>query len=454
MHLSILSVGPMLAFLVTIYLIFKHPTIRIPFTKKYIYIDYGFAPLIGLIVLFVTFSLGFNTIKNGILGSAGVEPYFIIILVMSLAYICISLDYTGFFEYLSLRVVRFSKNSSKRLLLYFFLLTAFLSLFTDNDTVILTMTLITFYMCRSAGINPIPFLFAQFFTVNIFGMTLYIGNPTNIVAAEFIARVLPNGFSFVDFAKWMILPSVVAAVLCIFLIWLIFRKSIPSRFKLSPIDPSSAIKDRNGALFGSVVLGLTVVFMSLPSSFTHATLWEIALFFAIVMFVHDVITYRYGISAISSRIPWEIVPFLIGLFIVIEALASTGWTELFGSQLSKVSGSAITSIFAVGFMSSLATGVMNNYPMAIFFVRAFQSPSFATLPVTTQLGSTLALIAGSNLGANLTLIGVLAGLMWAKILSDKGHPVSFMQFSKYGFLIMPIVIAVTCLVISIEVTLL
>jgi arsenical pump membrane protein len=448
MHLSILSVGPMLAFLVTIYLIFKHPTIRIPFTKKYIYIDYGFAPIIGLIVLFATFSLGFSTIKNGILGSAGVEPYFIIILVMSLAYICISLDYTGFFEYLSLRVVRFSKNSSKRLFLYFFLLTAFLSLFTDNDTVILTMTLITFYMCRSAGINPIPFLFAQFFTVNIFGMTLYIGNPTNIVAAEFY------GLSFVDFAKWMILPSVVAAVLCIFLIWIIFRKSIPHKFKLSPIDPSSAIKNRNGALFGSVVLGLTVVFMSLPNSLTHATLWEIALFFAIVMFLHDVISYRSGISAISSRIPWEIVPFLIGLFIVIESLASTGWTELFGSQLSKISGSTITSIFAVGFMSSLATGVMNNYPMAIFFVRAFQSPSFAALPSTTKLGSTLALIAGSNLGANLTLIGVLAGLMWAKILSDKGHPVSFTQFTKYGFLIMPIVIAITCLVISIEVALL
>jgi arsenical pump membrane protein len=303
-------------------------------------------------------------------------------------------------------------------------------------------------MCRSAGINPIPFLFAQFFTVNIFGMTLYIGNPTNIVAAEFY------GLSFVDFAKWMILPSVVAAALCIFLIWIIFRKSIPRKFELAPIDPSSAIKNRNGALFGSVVLGLTIVFMSLADSLIHVPLWAIALFFAIVMFLHDVISYRYGISAISSRLPWEIVPFLIGLFIVIESLASTGWTELFGSQLSKISGSPITSIFAVGFMSSLATGVMNNYPMAIFFVRAFQSPSFGALSNTTKLGSTLALIAGSNLGANLTLIGVLAGLMWAKILSDKGHPVSFKQFSKYGFLIMPIVIAVTCLVISIEVAIL
>jgi arsenical pump membrane protein len=447
MHLSILSIGPMLAFVVTIYLIFKHPTIRIPFTSKYIYIDYGFAPIIGLIVLFVTFSLSLGAIKGGIVGSAGVEPYSIVILIMSLSYICVSLDFTGFFEYLSLRVARFSKNSSKRLFFYFFLLAAFLSMFTDNDTEILTMTLITFYMCKNAGINPIPFLFAQFFAINIFGMTLYIGNPTNIVAAEFY------GLSFTEFAKWMILPSVVAGVLCIFLIWMIFRRSIPSKFKPSPIDPHSAIKNRNGALFGSIVLGLTIVFMSLPSSLTHAPLWAIALFFALVMFLHDVITYRSGISNISSRVPWEVIPFLFGLFIVIESLASTGWTELLGSQLSKVTWSPITSIFTVCFLSSLATGFMNNYPMTTFFVRAFQSNSF-TATHTAKLGSTLALIAGSNLGANFTLIGALAGLMWAKILSDKGHPISFKEFSKYGFLIMPIVIAVVCLVISIEVALL
>jgi arsenical pump membrane protein len=134
---------------------------------------------------------------------------------------------------------------------------------------------------------------------------------------------------------------------------------------------------------------------------------------------------------------------------VIESLASTGWTELLGSQLSKVSWSPITSIFGVCFLSSIAAGFMNNYPMSLFFVRAFQSSTF-TATHTAKLGSTLALIAGSNLGANFTLIGALAGLMWAKILSDKGHPISFKEFSKYGFLIMPIVIIVTCIVLSIE----
>ena len=71
---------------------------------------------------------------------------------------------------------------------------------------------------------------------------------------------------------------------------------------------------------------------------------------------------------------------------MIESLASTGWTELLGSQLSKVSWSPITSIFGVCFLSSIAAGFMNNYPMSLFFVKAFQSSSF-TVTHTAKLGS-------------------------------------------------------------------
>lgn len=305
------------------------------------------------------------------------------------------------------------------------------------------MTPIIFYVCRSAGLDPIPFLFAQFFAVNIFGMALYIGNPTNIIAAD------AYGLSFVEFARWMFFPSISAAASCLFLLLLVFRQRIPSKFKTPEINSHLALKNRAGALFGSIVMACTILFMSLPASWTGAPLWTIALFFAILMFLHDVVSYRSGISVIPSRMPWKIVPFLVGLFIIVESLASAGWTDLFASQLSKISGSLVTTIFGIGFLSSLAAGVMNNHPMNIFFVKTFQSPSFTASP-TARLGSTVALIAGSNFGANFTLMGALAGLMWAKILSDKGCSISFSEFSKYGFLIMPLVIAVTCLTLLAE----
>jgi Na+/H+ antiporter NhaD/arsenite permease-like protein len=205
-------------------------------------------------------------------------------------------------------------------------------------------------------------------------------------------------------------------------------------------------------VFGITVLVLTIIFMSLPTSWIGVPLWGIALFFGVVMLLHDIVSYRSKISVVASRVPWKIVPFLFGLFIIVESMAATGWTDLLASGLSSISGSAIAIVFGVTILSSLAAGAMNNHPMAIFFVRAFQGTAFVS--PQAKLGATLGLITGSSFGANFILMGSLAGIMWAKILADKGCSVTFSQFSKYGFLIMPIVTAVACLTLLVELALL
>ncbi|MBC7170192.1 hypothetical protein H5T54_04595 [Candidatus Bipolaricaulota bacterium] len=42
---------------------------------------------------------------------------------------------------------------------------------------------------------------------------------------------------------------------------------------------------------------------------------------------------------------------------------------------------------------------------------------------------------GSNLGANLTPIGVLAGIMWMTILSKRAVRVTYAEFEKHGLLV-------------------
>ncbi len=42
-----------------------------------------------------------------------------------------------------------------------------------------------------------------------------------------------------------------------------------------------------------------------------------------------------------------------------------------------------------------------------------------------------------NLGANLTPIGALAGIMWMTILAGKEVPIPFPEFVKYGLLVTP-----------------
>jgi arsenical pump membrane protein len=60
------------------------------------------------------------------------------------------------------------------------------------------------------------------------------------------------------------------------------------------------------------------------------------------------------------------------------------------------------------------------------------------------------LVIGSNLGANFTIIGSLAGIMWVQILKDKHIGMTYTQFAKVGFVLMPIVAFVAASVLALE----
>jgi len=444
----------MLVFVVTILLVFKHPVVRIPFTRRRLHINYAMAPPMGVLFLLAINAIDGEIISRGIFESNMITPYAIIILIMTLAYITVSLDYTGLFEYVSLRFAKMAKGSGKKLFIYFFVLSSFLTLVTDSDIVILTMTPIIFYFSRRAKVNPLPFLITQFFAANILSITLYIGAPANIIAAD------AQGIGFLEFLKWMLLPSIVAVVACLCLLILVFWKVLPTNIKMPDVNPRLAIKNMNGAIFGTAVFVATIILMSLPTDLTGLPMWAITSIGAGILFLYDAIYYNFisrkkagthksNVFTICSRMPWGVIPFVIGLFIIIESLVSTGWTDFFATHLTVISGNPITAVLGVIFLSSIVANFMSNQPMTIFFVRIFQSSSFSVSAVT-KLGSTLALVAGASFGANMTLVGALAGVMWVNILSEKGFQISFSQFSKYGFIIMPVVILATGLTLVLE----
>ncbi|MGQ9787785.1 MAG: SLC13 family permease [Candidatus Hadarchaeaceae archaeon] len=451
--MDLLLVAPILVFVATIFMVLKHPIVRIPFTQRHMHIDYGLAPLLGVLILMIVGSINLDTISRGILGSDMVTPYAIIILIITLSYICVSLDYTGLFEYISLHFARASRGQGRRLFIYFFLLSSLLTLVTDNDIVILTMTPIIFYFSQRARVDPVPYLIAQFFAANILSMALYIGNPANIIAADFI------GLNFLEFSKWMLIPSVVAMITCLAVLVLIFWRKLPIKTEMPLVDPRLAVKNKWGAIFGTILLITTIVLMSFPTSVLGMPLWVLTSISAGIMFLFDIIYYHFvgpkvlgqrsSVSIIVSRVPWKTIPFVLGLFIIVEDLVSKGLTDFLATQLSSTTKSLFVTVLGSMFLTALAASFMNNHPMTIFFVRIFQSSSF-NVSAVERMGSILALIAGANFGANLTLVGALAGVMWASILSERGLQISFSQFSKYGFLTMIFVIILAGLTLALE----
>ena len=89
--------------------------------------------------------------------------------------------------------------------------------------------------------------------------------------------------------------------------------------------------------------------------------------------------------------------------------------------------------------------------MTILFSRVLNNPYFKDrVSAEVYKASMFGLVIGSNYGANLTLIGALAGIMWSSILQRNEITMQYTKFLKYGVIVMPAVITTTCLVFFIE----
>ncbi len=66
-------------------------------------------------------------------------------------------------------------------------------------------------------------------------------------------------------------------------------------------------------------------------------------------------------------------------------------------------------------------------------------------------GSVSRTMIGSNLGANLTPLGALAGIMWMGILREKDCRLSFLQFIGYGLIITPATLAAALITLALEI---
>jgi arsenical pump membrane protein len=240
------------------------------------------------------------------------------------------------------------------------------------------------------------------------------------------------------------------------------------------VNPDDFLKDRRCAFvtFGAFCLTLITLFLS---PFIGVEMWVVALFFAAALFVYDFAiafdeyskehlqyyrvfkryvhrhtkVYEFRLHFITDHMPWKIIPFLFCSFIMVEALVATGVTDAAAALFTALSFNVFAATISMGFLSALSANLVNNQPMTVLFTKITESSQFV-MPAGTKLASIFSLIIGSNLGANITLIGALAGIMWVKTLKDKDQIITYGSFAKLGFLVMPLVILAACGVLALE----
>ena len=432
-----------------------------PFKIGKIPVNMATGSLFALLILLLLQVVNLETIQLGILGNGQLRPWEIIVIFFSVAYVSVSTDVTGIFDFLAYKITCKSNGNGYKLFILVYLFTCVITVFTSNDIDILTLTPIIFYLSKHAKINVIPLLFAQFFATNIVSMFFYTGNPTNIIVANAL------NLGFLEYTKVMWLPTVIALIVNFLLLFIFFRKSITKKFILNN-NTHFEVRSWFDAILSSTLLISMLVMLSL-SEFIHVPIWIITVAFAIIFIIEDIlfgIYYKIKESSLSTaqlqkgkdvynipeeknefwiafkRIPWKILPFIFAFFIFVQGLYQYGVIDYFATIISHFSTSLASGIAISGFSSLILANIINNQPMTIFFSNILINDSFV-VSETIFKGSAYAVVIASNLAASVTILGALAGLMWKKILATKGLNISYTDFLKKGILITPIVFLAT-----------
>lgn len=428
---------------VTFMLILRRPFLSIRLGNRQVRLEtYFLGALMGPALILAFGLLSMDQAVEGVRGGAGVDALGILVLFLSMVFLSIFLDITGFFEYCARVALRFAGSDGVRLFFALYATVAFLTVFTSNDIVVLTMTPFIFHFTRSAGVDPVPYLVSGFFAANTWSMALFIGNPTNILLASAF------GLGFGEYLLWMALPTLAAGAVNLALLYVVFRRRIAARLPpRAPMDPRDAITDAPGAVMGLALLVSCIVALSAAPRL-GLEMWKVSLAFALALVVtllareswaslHRGSVDARAVRSLASsvgRMPWPVVPFVLSLFVTVEALRVYGVTGWLGEGFAGMAGgSHAASVLLYGVSSALTANVLNNIPMTVAYVSVLGSA-----PADGRMALVFAAVAGSNLGANLTPLGSLAGIMWLGILRGKGLEMSTREFVRYGLLVTPL----------------
>ena len=393
-------------------------------TIKNIKIDtYWVIAIIGALLLVVTTLCPIKEIGTAWTSKTSVNPIKILILFFSMTVISIYLDELGLFKYLATVAVNKAKGSQYVLFIVLYFLVAILTVFTSNDIVILTFTPFICFFCKHAKIDPLPYLIAEFVAANTWSMMFIIGNPTNIYLAT------SAGITFVEYLKVMLVPTALAGLVELLILFLLFNRRLR---KAMGNDEEEAvhIKSKADLIIGVSHLLVCLVFLII-SPYIGIQMWIVALVCATSLLVCSLVVRlitRKDWSYLGScfkRLPYQLIPFVLSMSIVVIALNYQGIASKIGEILNHGS-----IIFDYGVSSFLFANIINNIPMSILF---------SNVPVALTSGqyleATYASIIGSNIGAFLTPIGALAGIMFSNLLNKYEMKFRFVDFIKYGSII-------------------
>jgi Na+/H+ antiporter NhaD/arsenite permease-like protein len=364
----------------------------------------------------------------------------IIILLVGMMVLVAGLELCGFFEWVSLRMIKYSKDQFTFLVLTM-VVTGALSALVLNDTIVLLFTPIIIRTCRLLKSNPVPFLVAEAIAANIGSVATVVGNPQNV----FIAT--KANISFISFSAKLLPVSAVCMLIAIAILYLVYKKDIEKgnaqefrrrilkdgwkAFQDELIKGDAAttsgirkLRERRLGLY--TLVGITALtFMAFVMSHVLDTPIAMIAFLAgvIALFLVPLVT-DVRAKDMLAGVDWTIILFFVGLFIVIEGVKTSSLLSDIKDTFPGFHGGSIPSLEWLTALSAFLSNLVSNVPAVMLLSEM--------IPVS-QPDLWLALASSSTLAGNATILGAAANVIVAEKAEGMGVEVNFWKFTLVGF---------------------
>lgn len=334
------------------------------------------------------------------------------------------------FSWIAGAALRLAGSSAERLFALVFGVCVVVTIFLSNDATAVVLTPAVATIAARARVAPGPYVLACAFVANAASFVLPISNPANLVIyGDHLPALAPW---FMEFA----LPSLASVGATYLLLRAASHRELRDA-RVSGTGETTVTLRRRAlfALIASVTVMVAASLFGLPlGRFTAgAALAALAI----------TLSGRNGATARAVlRIDYPILALVAVLFIAVGAIDRSGALGELRRLLAAcfALGSPLGEVAAAFSLAALAN-LINNLPVGLL-------ARFALDGLHQHAAFVQAVVAGIDLGPNLSISGSLATLLWLSALRREGVQIGFWSFLRMGAIVMPAALLLTILALA------
>ncbi|HEX5496386.1 MAG TPA: SLC13 family permease [Mycobacteriales bacterium] len=313
------------------------------------------------------------------------------------------------FDVLAARVAGAGRGNYLLLFLLCVALAAVTTITLNLDTTAVLLTPVMLALARKVGIATLPLAVTTVWLANTASLLLPVSNLTNLLALNRI------GLDPAAFAARMWAAELTSLAVTMLFLWLFYwRRGERGADRYAPPPPH---RPRDRMLFG--VAGVACLAFVAAILLLDAPLWVASGSCAAVVVGAFLVRRRAALQ--PALLPWRLLVFVTGLFLVIETVSRHGLSSAMVTLIGPDGDT--TGMYRAAATGAGLSNVVNNLPSYV--------AGEAVIPRANG-NQLLALLVGTNVGPVITPWASLATLLWYERCRAHGVDVPLRKFVLTG----------------------